>query len=154
MGNLDEKLKQLEEILENCILNDISITSREVVAQSNGTFKNPSDITRNKFRRPIFESFKERQNRIRENVGVRLRRSRKALLVQNAVLEQAQREKFEAQQLIIASHRAAILAVGEVGGIKAWLKFFENYNEALAQLERLGVLPDSVIPFPVKDVEQ
>lgn len=39
--------------------------------------------------------------------------------------------------LLTASHKAIILAVGELGGLRAWQRFFPHYDE-----HTLMVLPD------------
>jgi hypothetical protein len=38
-----------------------------------------------------------------------------------------------------------ILAIGEVGGAKAWLRFFENYEGVLDRLRVMGALPTAEI---------
>jgi hypothetical protein len=54
-------------------------------------------------------------------------------------------EEVEARnQLLIASHRAMLSAVGEMGGTRAWLRFFANHPAALASLGEIGALPENV----------
>lgn len=54
-------------------------------------------------------------------------------------------EETEARnQLLIASHRAILSAVGEMGGTRAWLRFFTNHPAALASLDAMGALPENV----------
>ena len=54
-------------------------------------------------------------------------------------------EEAEARnQLLIASHRAMLSAVGELGGTRAWLRFFANHPNALASLDEIGALPENV----------
>lgn len=50
-------------------------------------------------------------------------------------------------QLLIASHRAMLSAVGELGGTRAWLRLFANQPDALASLGEIGALPENVIPI-------
>jgi len=38
-----------------------------------------------------------------------------------------------------------IHAVGEVGGIKAWLKFYEKHQAIQMKLSDIGAMPSSVI---------
>jgi hypothetical protein len=53
-------------------------------------------------------------------------------------------EKAEARnQLLIASHRAMLSAVGELGGTRAWLRFFADHPNALASLDDMGALPEN-----------
>lgn len=49
--------------------------------------------------------------------------------------------------LLIASHRAMIMAVGEMGGMRAYRRFFEAHQEALARLERMKAIPETVTPL-------
>lgn len=49
--------------------------------------------------------------------------------------------------LLIASHRAMIMAVGEIGGMRAYRRFFENHQAALAKLEEIKAVPDTVVPL-------
>jgi len=55
-------------------------------------------------------------------------------------LEQAEAHN----QLLIASHRAMLSAIGELGGTRAWLRFFANHPNALASLNEIGALPENV----------
>ena len=57
-------------------------------------------------------------------------------------------EETEAhKQLLIASHRAMLSAVGEMGGTRAWLRFFAKDPSALASLDEIGALPENVKPI-------
>lgn len=47
-------------------------------------------------------------------------------------------------QLLVASHRAMLSAVGEVGGTRAWLRFFASHPNALESLAEMGALPENV----------
>lgn len=58
-------------------------------------------------------------------------------------------EESEAhRQLLIASHRAMLSAVGEMGGTRAWLRFFAKHPNALASLGEIGALPENVTQIP------
>jgi uncharacterized protein involved in exopolysaccharide biosynthesis len=58
------------------------------------------------------------------------------------------RQRLEAtearNQLLIASHRAMLSAVGELGGTRAWLRFFASHPQALETLGEIGALPENV----------
>jgi hypothetical protein len=57
-------------------------------------------------------------------------------------------EEVEARnQLLVASHRAMLSAVGELGGTRAWLRFFANHPQALESLDQMGALPENVLPI-------
>ena len=47
------------------------------------------------------------------------------------------------KELLIASHRAMILAVAEMGGFPTWKRFFERYQSTIDQLEKMRSLPDA-----------
>lgn len=48
-------------------------------------------------------------------------------------------------QLLVASHRAMLRAVGELGGTRAWLRLFANHPNALESLGEIGALPENVM---------
>ena len=50
-------------------------------------------------------------------------------------------------QLLIASHRAMLSAIGEMGGTRAWLRFFANHQNLLTNLDEIGALPENVTPI-------
>lgn len=45
--------------------------------------------------------------------------------------------------LLTASHKAMILAVGEIGGMSGWKRFFPHYAEIEAKLRELGAMPSA-----------
>ena len=47
------------------------------------------------------------------------------------------------RDILIASHKAMMLAVGELGGMKAWRKFFEGYQEVVDEMQKLGAIPEA-----------
>lgn len=64
-------------------------------------------------------------------------------------------EQAEARsQLLIASHRAMLSAVGEIGGTRAWLRFFAKDPNALESLDEMGALPENLtsIQQPKADI--
>ena len=38
-------------------------------------------------------------------------------------------------------------AVGELGGTRAWLRFFAHHPLALESLDQMGALPENVLPM-------
>jgi len=70
------------------------------------------------------------------------------------VIERKNREievLIRQRDLLIASHKAMILAVSEMGGRKAWLRFFERYQACIKERESLGAMPTasvSALPHP------
>lgn len=59
--------------------------------------------------------------------------------MKNAEIAQLQADK----ELLIASHRAMILAVAEMGGFPTWRRFFDRYQATIDQLENMRSLPDA-----------
>ena len=49
------------------------------------------------------------------------------------------------QELLVASLRGVIHAVGEAGGMRAWRRFFPAYSAAFNELVALGALPSAGI---------
>ncbi|MNJ74565.1 hypothetical protein D3C77_715160 [compost metagenome] len=52
------------------------------------------------------------------------------------------------RDLLVASHKAMLLAVGEMGGMTAWRKFFPVWEETREQLRQLQALPNAEV-FPI-----
>lgn len=139
------KLRALESTLEVMLEADIDITAREVVRRSDGVFKHASDITRQPDRRAVFESFESRQKALRDLMSRADKTSRANLSARLAALEEQVREVTGQRDLLIASHRAMILAIGEVGGAKAWLRFFHGYEAVLGRLRIMEALPTAEV---------
>lgn len=49
------------------------------------------------------------------------------------------------RDLLVASHKAMLLAVGEMGGMTAWRKFFPAWEETREQLKQLQALPNAEV---------
>ena len=65
-------------------------------------------------------------------------------LEESEMLAEAKRKiaKLEEQNaLLIASHQAMIMAVGELGGMRAWRRFFEDYQSIVDRLVDCGAIP-------------
>jgi len=142
MGNSARTLQILEETLEIMVLENEKITARAVIARMDGVLKHPSDITRNVERRKLFNKYKDRQERIRYSLKNRSGKSAQSLATEIARLSAEVQVLRSERSLLIASHRAAILAVGELGGTSAWLKFFTGYNSAVEHLQDIGAIPN------------
>lgn len=57
-------------------------------------------------------------------------------------------KELEAENaMLIASHRGMIMAVGEMGGMRAYRRFFDAHQETLKKLEDLEAIPDPVFPL-------
>lgn len=142
MGNSTSTLQLLEETLEVMLLENVKITARAVISRMDGVLKHPSDITRNVERGKLFNKYKDRQERIRYSLKNRSGKSAQSLATEIARLSAELQVLRSERSLLIASHRAAILAVGELGGASAWLKFFAGYNSAVEHLQEIGAIPN------------
>ena len=145
MPNSTETLQLLEETLDAMVLENQKITARAVIARMGGVLKHPSDITRNVERDRLFTKYKERQERVRVTLQDSSGKSAQSLSAEVVNLSAELDLLRSERDLLIASHRAAILAVGELGGASAWLKFFAGYHAAVERLQAIGAVPPGVI---------
>lgn len=151
MSSSDDKMTRLIAALDAMLQENEDISARSAVRRLPGTFKHASDITRHTERRRELETYQERQSALR-SLMEKANKQSKANLSQ--VIERKNREievLVRQRDLLIASHKAMILAVSEMGGRKAWLRFFERYQACVEELEALGAMPSasvSVLPSP------
>lgn len=149
---MDEKEHQLSSMLELMIAEDVTITARSIARHPDSVFKHASDLTRRPERRALVEVAQRRQATLRL-AAVKLSKSGKIDVA--ARLEAAENEirRLKAdREILVAAVRAAILAIGRIGGMKAWREYFPVYSDAFASLRRMGAVPEADIePFPTKD---
>lgn len=147
-----EKEGVLEAVLKSMVETDVTITARAAARQTDGVLKHASDITRNTKRKELLDRYSNLQRRIRDAVDRSSKKSRSELerLVAKKDAE-IDRLKSE-QQLLIASHRAMILSVTEMGGFSTWKRFFEKYQSCIENLERMHSLPEAEV-FPLNSTE-
>lgn len=138
-------LRLLEETLEAMFMENEKITTRAVIARMGGVLKHPSDITRNDERDKLFLEYKDRQQRVRTTLKARGAKSAQNLTLEVVKLSDEIAQLRSEKELLIASHRAAILAVGELGGAPAWLRFFERYKASVERLDAIGAVPRNVV---------
>ncbi|OLP43560.1 hypothetical protein [Rhizobium oryziradicis] len=148
-----DKVRVLEELLEAMIAENETITVRAVCRRSDGVFKHATDITRNTQRQATVNAAVARQETIRTAVERSSKKSRSELerlvATKNDEIAQLQADK----ELLIASHRAMILAVAEMGGFATWRKFYEGYQEVIDRLEKMRAIPSGeVVDFPPRGV--
>ncbi|MBZ9892948.1 hypothetical protein LB545_01235 [Mesorhizobium sp. BR1-1-6] len=113
---------------------DLDVTARAVARRVDVA---PSTITRDDDRMKAVEDGIREQARLRAIVA-RDKSSREELL---ARLEREKKTvaKLERQVAILtASHRAMLMAVGEIGGVAAWRKFFAKHEEIRQELIALN----------------
>jgi CHASE3 domain sensor protein len=147
-----EKDHQLSSLLELMIAEDVTITARSIARRSDGAFKHASDLTRRPERRTLVEAAQQRQATLRL-AAAKLSKSGKMDVA--ARLEAAEDEirRLKADRdILVAAVRAAILAIGRIGGMKAWREYFPVYSDAFASLRRMGAVPNADIEaFPKKE---
>lgn len=140
-----EKEVALEEILKRMVETDETISARAAIRQADGILKHASDITRNAKRRELLERYSNLQRKIRGAVDRSSKRSRSEL-ERLIARKDAEIDRLKSsQQLLIASHRAMILSVTEMGGFSIWQRFFEKYQACIEKLEELHALPEADI---------
>jgi hypothetical protein len=140
-----DKIQILEELLEAMIAENETITARAIVRRSGNVFKHATDITRSETRSTMVENASKKQETIRTAVDRSSKKSRteleRLIAAKNAEIEQLQADK----KLLIASHRAMILAVTEMGGFGIWKRFFDRYQSIIDRLEKMKCLPKAEV---------
>jgi len=130
----------MEETLEAMILDDEDISARGLVRRKHAT-----DVTRPLDRRAILERFQARQAELRQVMSKADKTSKANLSARIARKDEEIAALTSQRDLLVASHRAMILAVGEMGGMKAWRQFFDGYQGVLDSLRDMGAMPTADI---------
>lgn len=139
------KAQELEAVLQRMLDDNVMITARSVVRQQNCPFKHASDITRQPERKALLYQYQARQSELRALVEKTDKQSRTNLQARVARLSQENEALKTERDLLIASHKAMLLAVGEMGGMAAWRKFFPAWEETRQRLSQLQALPSAVV---------
>lgn len=103
-----------------------------------------SSITRDPVRRSILSDVLNEQVTRREWVRRSKKESTAHLVKALASRDEAIATLNRRVQVLTASHVALIRAVGEIGGTKAWLRFFAGYEQSLAELREIGAVPEAL----------
>jgi IS30 family transposase len=104
----------------------------------------PSTITRNVKRAEQVEAGKREQDRLRRLIAKADKSSKPALMARVAARDRKIADLEYKVQILTASHRAMLMALGVEGGIPRWKKFFEKYTAIVDELRELGALPAEV----------
>lgn len=139
------KAQELEAVLQRMLSDNVVITARSVIRQQNCPFKHASDITRQPERKKLLDHYQTRQSELRALVEKTDNQSRTNLQTRVARLTQENETLKAERDLLIASHKAMLLAVGEMGGMAAWRKFFPAWEETRQRLSQLQALPSAVV---------
>lgn len=129
---LDE---QIIVVLDKMLEGDEEITHRAVIRSVPG-ISAVSSVTRDNFRRELVEYYQQRQKDLRSWVGRAKKTSHDDLSSQLAKKDVRIADLERQVATLTASHKALLLAVGETGGVAAWKRFFENYQDILDSLDR------------------
>jgi hypothetical protein len=147
---MTEKLAQLEETLEAMLTANEAITARGVVRRMARVFKHATDITRVKERRALVDAYVKRQRSIQTAIERSSKRSRSELEQQVATKNEMIHQLQIEVQILVASHRAMILATAELGGFQAWSRFFERQEDAVSALKAMGAMPQISDAAPMR----
>lgn len=101
----------------------------------------PSSLTRDPLRRAILDEYRERQA---ERLAWSERARKQSIARLESVLAARDRTIADLEhrvQLLVASHRALVQAVGEVGGLPKWKQVFERYESCLNEVAETGAVP-------------
>lgn len=139
-AKIDQSFLQiLEELLER---ND-NITAR-AVARLHPHIGHASTITRNSARSAILAEYQEKQSEIRKYLGRQTKRSKEAIAAELTSKDQRIAELEKQLDILRASHIAMIRAIGEMGGMGKWMKFFEHFKDVRDELTKLGAMPEGL----------
>lgn len=140
-----DKLPALTQLLQQMLEDDETLSARNVARRSSGDFKHASDITRHAARRDRLEEYQIRQSTLR-GLAIRLDKESKPRLQARLAAAEKEIATLKAQRdLLVVGLRSTIHAVGEVGGMRSWRRFYEGYSAAFQTMVELGAVPRTVI---------
>lgn len=136
-----QDLTQFEEAFAAMLSENANITATVASKHSLSPYKHASDITRNAARSALLKQYVEKQVKLRRVMEQANKQSKTNLTIRIADLEHKNTQLQAQCDLLIASHKAMILAVGEMGGMAAWGRFFTRWPEGMSSLKEMGALP-------------
>lgn len=140
-----QDIQALESLLSKMLSEDKKITARSVVREEESPFRHASDLTRQPSRRAVLSHFQAKQRELRLLIEKADSSSRTNLQAQVSRLTQENAALKAERDLLIASHKAMLLAVGELGGIKAWKSLFPAWYSTQEKLRKAGALPSAKV---------
>lgn len=145
----EEKNKLLQDTLVQMVEDNETISARAITRKLPLVFKSPSSITRDSaVRRSLLDNAIAEQLRIRKIADKDNNKSRKQLIDDTAKLVERLEQVKSDRDLLIISHRMMVRAVGEAGGMAAWLRFFENYKAASERIDKMNANTNRQQPNP------
>jgi hypothetical protein len=136
MSKIDEYLAN---ILDEMLSSASKITARSVSRRLSVA---PSTLTRNNERMQLLQQYQQEQRRLQAIVARSDPLSKENLVKKIADRDRKISELNRLVQILTASHKAMLLAVGEIGGTAAWQRFFATYERIRVDLRKLDVVPD------------
>ena len=139
---------ELARILDEMLAANETITAR-AAARKHPSVHHASAITRHPIRSELLRHYQARQKEFRiwsERLPKFSRAKAAASLAQK---DQCIADLKRQNEVLQASHIAAIRSVGELGGMKKWLEFFESWHPAIEELRRTSALPEKSITEPI-----
>lgn len=134
----------LIKILEDLFDRDEDITAR-AVARLHPSIGHASTITRSPHRADLLAQYQAKQREVRSHIGRMAKRSKEKVAADLTSKDQRIAELERQVDILRASHLAMIRAVGELGGMRIWLRFFEDHKTIRDELHRLHVMPDAAV---------
>lgn len=127
-------------ILDDLLQRDEDITAR-AAARLHPKIGHASTITRNPSRADLLAQYQAKQQDIRKHLGRLTKRSKEATAAELTSKDQRIAELERQVDLLRSSHLAMIRAVGELGGMSKWMKFYEGFRDARDHLYKLEAVP-------------
>jgi hypothetical protein len=133
----DERLRR---VLEQMLANGERISARGALKHM-PDLRAPSSLTRDPVRRRILEEYRRRQTE--RNAWAERAKKQSAARLEKALADRDRRiAELEHQvQVLVASHRGLVQAVGELGGLPMWRRAFQGYEPILDEIVALGAVP-------------
>lgn len=142
----EQRDREFLSVLDRMFRANETITARSVTRSVIG-FSATTSITRDEWRSAQLAVWIQRQSDLRKIQEQADKHSKPKLLAKLEQKEKRIRELEQTVDLLLSSHRSMIHAVGEVGGMRAWLKFYEKHQGIQKQLSDIGAFPSSVVPI-------
>lgn len=133
----DERLRR---VLEQMLTGGERISARGALKHMPDV-RAPSSLTRDPVRRQILEEFRRRQ--AERNAWAERAKKQSVARLEKALADRDRRiSELEHQvQVLVASHRGLVQAVGELGGLPKWRQAFQGYEPTLHEIIALRAVP-------------
>lgn len=142
--DLDQSIKQ---VCQDLVDTDQVVTAREVARRVGVS---ASSITRDPLRKASIEAAQAKQAELRtwRKRQAKQSRDRDAESLAEKDLRIAELERRI--DLLTASHKAMVLAIGEFGGTAGWQRFFPHWQQVEEMLRDMGAMPSADV-YPIRD---